>query len=136
MRKDYLQRVKGFSNAFIQDVLDTLKRINLKDGKAYPLRIQKSVATRWKSCPRYKVTLTLNYLEYMGVLICTLETAEEYKERMSEWGGLNRKGLRRKYFKVNPSDKFHANFNKSVNYTKLSYKELGVPHSTLEEYPV
>lgn len=135
MRQDYINRVNGFSDSFKRDILETLKRIDAKDGKAYPLRIQKSVAKRWANVPRYKVTLALQWMEYMGLLVCSLEPIEEYKARMKEHHGLYEKGLRRKYYKVNPKKPSESRGN-TVEYEKLSYDQLGVEHTRLKEYPV
>lgn len=135
MRKDYERRVRKFHKDFIKDVLDTCLRIHNKDGKAYPLRIHKSVSKRWKSCPRYKITLTLNYFEYLGFLKVRLETPDEFKERLSYNQGLVGKGWRRKYFYPNPgvpSD----DFGKLTPYSKLSYDDVGKPYVKIEEYPV
>lgn len=135
MRKDYQRRVKRLSNSFIKDVVDTLKRIDTKDGKAYPLRIQKSVAKRWAHVPRYKITLTLQWLEYRGLVVCTLESPEEYKERMKKYPGLNKKGLRRKYYKMNPKRPSES-MGSVTEYEKLSYDDLGIDYEKLEEYPL
>lgn len=130
----YIRRVENFHPDFVKDIIDTLKRIHVKDGKAYPLRIWKSVSKRWKSCPRYKITLTLNYLEYKGLLVCRLESIEEYKERMKGHPGLNKKGLRRKYFSPNPKSPMES-MGKETKYEKLMYSDLGLEDTRIEEYP-
>lgn len=135
MNPKYKKRVENFSDAFKKDIIDTLKRIDAKDGKAYPYRIFKSVSKRWASVYRYKITLALQYFEYLGLVVCTLEPLEEYQARMAEFPGLNRKGLRRKYYKMNPKRPSESR-GSFTEYVKLSYQDLGVPHEQLTEYPV
>ena len=135
MKKKYLQRVNGFSNAFKKDIFDTLVRIDKKDpGKAYPLRIYNSVKKRWKYVHRYKITLTLQYFEYMGLVTCELESLEDYKKR-KHIPGLYAKGLRRKYYKVNTKKPSESMGNEPVQYEKLSYHDLGIEENSME-YPV
>lgn len=136
MRKDYINRVKNFHKDFIKDVLDTCLRIHAKDGMAYPLRIHKSVAKRWKSCPRYKVTLTLNYFEYLGFLKVRLETVDEFKERVGSNQGLVGKGWRRKYFFPRVDDLPSSHIGCNTPYVKFYYDDLGKPYTQMEEYPV
>ena len=136
MRKDYINRVKRFHPEFVKDVIETTLRIHAKDGKAYPLRIAKSVAKRWKNVFRYKITLTLNYLEYMGILGKRLESLEEYKERMQKFKGLYERGKRRVYFYPHSDTLAPVNPGHVLQYRKLSYDELGVKHERIEDYPV
>lgn len=134
-RKDYEKRVKSFHKDFIKDVLDTCIRIHKKDGKAYPWRIFRSVSKRWKHVHRFKITLTLNYFEYLGFLKVRLETVEEFKERVGFNKGLVGKGWRRKYFYPNPgvpSD----DFGRITAYSKLTYDDVGKPYVKVEDYPV
>lgn len=133
-RKDYEKRVRNFHKDFVADVLQTCLRIHLKDGKAYPLRIHKSVATRWK-IPRWKVGLVLKYFEYLGFLKARLETVDEFKERVGANQGLVGKGWRRKYFY--PHDGLPSeHIGEVVPYTKLTYDELEKPYVQITEYPV
>lgn len=135
MRLDYIKRIKRFNKQFINDVLQTCIRIHNKDGKAFPFRIFRSVSKRWKHMHRYKVTLVLNYYEYLGFLKKRLEDVEEFKQRMAKHPGLYERGNRRVYF--SPSDDLSASrIGDVVEYRKLSYDELGVEHSHILEYPV
>lgn len=51
----------------------------------------------------------------------TLETPEEFRERMQKYSGLYERGVRRKYFSPasNPADCTY------VEYSKLTKEELG-----------
>lgn len=140
MRRAYIKRVHGFSPDFIKDIYDTTVRIHKKDGKAYPLRVFKSVSKRWASCFRYKVTLTLNYFEYLGILIKKLEPVEEFKDRMKDIRGLYEIGRRRVYFSPNPTPPSTwidtVGSVSPVVYEKLRYNELGINIIKKEDYPV
>ena len=84
---------------------------------------------------RYKVTLVLNYYEYLGFLKKRLEDVEEFKERMEKYPGLFERGNRRVYFRPN-DDLSDVRVGDVVEFRKLSYDELGVNYDRVLEYPV
>jgi hypothetical protein len=133
MRKDYLRRVKRLSKEFKQDVIETTLRIHAKDGKAYPMRVYKSVSRRWDKIYRYHVAYLLTYLAELGIFTVDLEPVEEYRERMQKYSGLYERGCRRKYFR--PSDGI-PNDPSAVEYKKVFHEELGLIDPDKDwEYP-
>src|SRR5690348_9179915 len=122
--KKYLSKVKGYSDAFKRDVYETCLRIHAKDGKAFGLRIHKSVNKRYK-VQRNVVAITLLWFEHCGLLASRLETVEEFRARMADTPGLYQRGKRRKYYFPNssgrPSDSIGRAF--TTTYKKLSYRD-------------
>lgn len=134
--KELEQRVRRFAPEFIQDILDTVKRIDKKDGKAFGLRVYRSVSKRYKTW-HYQIYQCLNWFEFRGVLVSRLESVEEFTERCKVHKGIFNRGKRRKYYKVNselPSSKLGK--VRGLTYKKLSYKDLGLEDNTLWDYPV
>jgi len=130
MRKDYLRKVKRLSKAFVNDVIETTLRIHKKDQKAYPLRVHKSVSKRFNKVHRYQVTLLLIYLEEIGFFESTLESVEEFRERMQDIKGLYERGRRRRYFRPSSGVPKDA----PLEYRKITHEELGIFKDW--EYPV
>lgn len=135
MNKEYLRKIRRFSKAFITDVIETTIRIHEKDGKAYPLRVHRSVSKRWSPCHRNKITMLLNHLTELGMFEVRFEPVEEYRERMQKFTGLYERGCRRKYF--SPSDGIPKGSIAS-EYRKITHQELGIEDDPdkEEEYPV
>lgn len=112
-----------------------MKYFSEKDGKAYSIRIQKQLQKKYRSVPRYKVVLTLLYLEHVGLLTWEREDVQTYKKRMVAYPGLYERGIARKYYAIRdglPS----THFGGSTPFMKYSYAELDREYQQELEYPV